>query len=93
MCERSGNTHLALTQEFLAYMLGVQRTSIGKIAHAMKRDGIIRYRRGKIEIIDFERLKASACECFLLIKEEYASFLNEKKPSHKSATRKTRASA
>jgi murein DD-endopeptidase MepM/ murein hydrolase activator NlpD len=36
MCERSGNNHLLLTQEFIAHMLGVQRTSIGLIANSIR---------------------------------------------------------
>ncbi len=90
MCERSGDRHLALTQEFLAYMLGVQRTSISEIASTMQREGIIKYRRGKIEVVDYERLKSRACECLQLIKVELEDFLTEKKSSPKSSTRQTR---
>lgn len=75
MCERSENTNLLLTQEFLASMLGVQRTSIGLIANALQEKGIIRYRRGKVEIINFERLKKSACECYLINKNEHRIFV------------------
>lgn len=71
MCERSGNRHLTLTQEFLAHMLGVQRTSIGLIATSLQASGIISYRRGRIEIVDYNRLVASACECFHIVKKEY----------------------
>lgn len=73
MAERSDDRHLKLTQEFLAHMLGVQRTSIGLIANSMQRAGIIRYSRGKIEITDFDRLKASACECFYIVENEFDS--------------------
>ena len=89
MAERSGNKHLALTQEFLAHMLGVQRTSIGLIANSMQKDGLISYRRGKVEIIDFERLRASACECFYVVKREYEEFLNDKKFQPMSDARQT----
>lgn len=71
MSERSGNRHLILTQEFLAHMLGVQRTSIGLIANSLQRAGIIRYSRGRVEIVDLDRLTASACECFFLVQKEY----------------------
>ncbi|HEX6127275.1 MAG TPA: Crp/Fnr family transcriptional regulator [Pyrinomonadaceae bacterium] len=77
MCERSGNTQLRLTQEFLANMLGVQRTSIGLIANSMQRTGSIRYARGRVEIIDLDRLRASACDCYQLVKDEYARFVRE----------------
>jgi CRP-like cAMP-binding protein len=78
MRERSGGKHLTLTQEFLSQMLGVQRTSIGMIAQSMQMAGIIRYRRGKIEIVDDERLKNAACECFHIVKEEQERFINDK---------------
>jgi CRP-like cAMP-binding protein len=78
MRERSGDKHLTLTQEFLSQMLGVQRTSIGMIAQSMQTQGIIRYRRGKIEIVDDDRLKRAACECFSIVKEEQEKFVNDK---------------
>lgn len=72
MCERSGRTDLRLTHEFLAHMLGVQRTSVSSIAVELQRSGIINYRRGHIEIVDFDRLRASACECYRIMAAEYA---------------------
>ena len=89
MCERSNDRHLTLTQEFLAYMLGVQRTSIGHIASSMKRDGIIKYHRGKIEVVNLNRLKAQACECLELINQELNEFTSENISSTKSTTRQT----
>ncbi len=77
MCERSGNRHLRVTQEFLAHMLGVQRTSIGLIANAMQKTGSISYARGRVEIIDLERLRGSACDCYRIVREESATFLAE----------------
>lgn len=79
MFERSGNKHLLLTQEFLAQMLGVQRTSIGLIANSLQEKGIIKYKRGKVEIVDYDKLKNSACECFSIIKEEQKNYLEDEK--------------
>ena len=81
MCERSGNKRLTLTQEFLAHMLGVQRTSIGLIAHTMQTNGIIRYSRGRLEVIDIARLRASACECYRIVNDEYERLY--KPPAHR----------
>lgn len=78
MCERSGNKRLLLTQEFLAHMLGVQRTSIGLIANSLQKNGIIRYRRGKVEIVNFDNLKNSTCECYAIIKDEQQKFIEDK---------------
>jgi CRP-like cAMP-binding protein len=58
-----GGTVLAVTQERIAELLGVRRTSICLIAHMMQTAGLIRTRRGQIEIIDETALRARACEC------------------------------
>lgn len=74
LCERSGRKDLRLTHEFLAHMLGVQRTSVGSIAVELQRAGIINYRRGVIEIVSFKRLKSAACECYRVMESEFAEF-------------------
>ena len=89
MSERSNNRHLTLTQEFIAHMLGVQRTSVGMIATTMQDDGLIRYRRGKVEILDFERLRNSACECYFVISNEMAEYASGKSSSEMSDARQT----
>jgi CRP-like cAMP-binding protein len=89
MCERSNNNHLVLTQEFLAHMLGVQRTSIGLIANSLQQKGFIRYSRGKIEILDPVSLKQRACECYFAVNDEYKKFLSDKNFGVMSDTRQT----
>ncbi|HVF29432.1 MAG TPA: Crp/Fnr family transcriptional regulator [Pyrinomonadaceae bacterium] len=79
MTERSNNRRLRLTQEFLAHMLGVQRTSIGPIANLLQRNGAIRYARGRVEIIDLDALRSMACDCYKIVAEEYEKFLVEDK--------------
>lgn len=88
MSERSGNTHLKVTQEFLAHMLGVQRTSIGLIANALQRTGSIKYSRGRVEILDLERLRMGACDCYKIVADEYRNFAAAATP-HMSDTRQT----
>ena len=62
--ERSGcDSRLPLTQEYLASMLGVQRTTVTPIAAMLQRRGLIRYSRGRIDILDSEGLDRAACEC------------------------------
>lgn len=58
-----GLTLLPLKQEFLAVMLGVQRTTVTAIAAQAQKEGLIRYRRGQVEIIDRPGLEQAACEC------------------------------
>lgn len=89
MCERSGNRRLRVTQEFLAHMLGVQRTSIGFIASELQRSGCIRYARGRVEILDLDRLRASACDCYRIIKDECELFLEDHRFSSMSDIRQT----
>lgn len=64
-----------LTQEFLSHMLGVPRTSVTMIAGALQKEELIRYSRGKISILDRQRLEAAACECYKLVKEEISHIL------------------
>jgi DNA-binding transcriptional regulator YhcF (GntR family) len=71
----SGSDDLPFTQEFLGEMLGVRRTSVTTVAHALQGAGIVEYSRGKIYIVDVERLKESACECYETVKEQYRSLV------------------
>ena len=75
MRQNSKSDIMQLTQEFLSHMLGVQRTSIGFVAGALQTAGIIRYSRGKLEILDIERLEECACECYHIVEEEYKKYL------------------
>jgi len=71
----SGSDHLPFTQEFLAEMLGVRRTSVTTVAHILQAGGIIQYSRGKILIVDVEALKECACECYETVKAQYQQLL------------------
>src|SRR3954470_13327976 len=58
----SGSDQLPFTQEFLAEMLGVRRTSVTTVARTFQEAGMIRYSRGRIEIRDLDGLREGACE-------------------------------
>ena len=62
--DRCESDEIPLTQEFLAEMLGVQRTSVTPIARNLQAAGLIKYRRGRIEIIDRAGLESKSCECY-----------------------------
>jgi CRP-like cAMP-binding protein len=64
-----------LTQEFLSLMLGVPRTSVTMIAGSLQKQGLIKYSRGKISILDRRRLEAASCECYGLVRAEIGTFL------------------
>lgn len=76
MRDNSKSDTMQLTQEFLSHMLGVQRTSIGFVAGTLQNAGIIRYRRGKLEILDIERLQECVCECYHIVEDEYNKYLH-----------------
>ena len=52
-----------LTQEYLAEMLGVRRSTVTVVAGTLQQAGLIYYRRGAITILDRRRLEATVCEC------------------------------
>jgi CRP-like cAMP-binding protein len=60
---------VAVTQELLAEMIGVRRTSVSAAAAFLQAEGIIKYRRGHIQIVDIERLKQSSCECYQTLRD------------------------
>jgi CRP-like cAMP-binding protein len=66
--DRNESDRLPLTQEFLSQMLGVRRTTLTLIARELQAAGLIRYRRGLIDILDRRGLEAKACECYAVIR-------------------------
>jgi CRP-like cAMP-binding protein len=64
-----GSEVVPLTQEHLAIMLGVQRTTITAVASGLQDRGVISYTRGKIRILDREALERCACECYEAIRK------------------------
>src|SRR3954468_15846803 len=71
----AGTDTLNFTQEYLAEMLGVQRTSVTVVAHTLQAAGLIKYTRGKIQILNMEGLQDGACECYSTVKRHYARLL------------------
>ena len=75
--DRISSNTVALTQEFLADMLGVQRTTVTAVARTLQEKGAIRYRRGVVDIIDRGVLEQLACECYGVIRKTYERLLPE----------------
>jgi CRP-like cAMP-binding protein len=73
--ELSRADNLPFTQEFLAEMLGVRRTSVSLTAHTLQQAGLIRYSRGNIQITNLEGLREIACECYTTVQEHYRVLL------------------
>lgn len=62
--DRVGRDDFELTHEFLSVMLGVRRASVTEAAEAIAARGAIRYRRGRVSIVDRSVLEAMVCECY-----------------------------
>jgi CRP-like cAMP-binding protein len=67
--DRVGSDEFRLTHEFLGHMLGVRRVGVTNAARALQKGKLIAYSRGKIRILDRQRLEAAACSCYALVKD------------------------
>src|SRR4051794_35903135 len=71
----TGSDDMQLTQEFLAQMLGVRRTSVTVVASTLQKAGFLKYRRGHIKLLDIPQIEAGACECYQTVKTHYERLL------------------
>jgi len=72
--DRMEGEELPLSQEYIAHMLGVQRTSVTIQAGKLQKAGLIRYTRGKIEILDEDKLERKACECYRIVRDHLSNY-------------------
>lgn len=72
-----GSNELPLTQDLLGQMLGTRRSSVSLAAGTLHRAGLISYRRGKVTVLDKERLEDAGCECYQLIKQHLGHWAAE----------------
>jgi CRP-like cAMP-binding protein len=75
--DRVDEDALPLTQEFLSQMLGVRRTTVTLVARQLEAAGVIRRRRGRIEIVDRKGLEEVACECYAIVRSQLTAALPE----------------
>jgi CRP-like cAMP-binding protein len=75
--DRIATDTITLTQEFLADMLGVQRTTVTAVARTLQDKGMIRYRRGVVDILDRNGLQALSCECYGVVRRTYQRLLGQ----------------
>ncbi len=73
VCDRLECSTLDITQEFLADMLGSQRTTVTMSAGALQRRGLIEHRHGRVTIVNREGLESAACDCYQVAKHLYAN--------------------
>ncbi|HEU0084946.1 MAG TPA: Crp/Fnr family transcriptional regulator [Bradyrhizobium sp.] len=73
--DRAGSDTVTLTQELLAEMLGVRRTSVTEVAGKMQNEGVITYSRGVIRILDRAGLERLSCECYQTLIDHEATLV------------------
>ena len=75
--DRIGSDEVSLTQEFLAHMLGTRRSSVTVAASILQTAGLIKYRRGQVNIVDRRGLEAAACECYRALVQQSSRWRDE----------------
>ncbi len=75
--DRTQSEVLHLTQEFLAEMLGAQRTTVTTVAGVLQRSGLIEYKQGVVRIRDRESLESSACDCYRIARRLYVNLYSK----------------
>lgn len=75
MSNGAESNELKLTHEFISKMLGVRRAGVTEAANDLQKAGLIRYSRGKITILNRQKLEAVSCSCYGIIKGEYGRLL------------------
>ncbi len=73
--DRAQADHFHLTHQFLADMLGVQRSAITIAAGLLKDKRLIRYSRGEITVLSRRGLEAASCECYAAVMADYAQLM------------------
>ena len=75
--DRLPSTTLSMTQEMIANMLGVRREGVTEAARRLQAAGLIRYTRGRIEVLDRPGLEKAVCECYAVVKLEFDRLLSD----------------
>jgi hypothetical protein len=73
--DRLRSSELVMTQELLSTILGVRRASVTEAAGLLQKDGLIRYERGRITVLDRFGLEGRTCECYAVVKKEHDRLL------------------
>jgi len=91
--DRVDSTEIKLTHEYLAMMLGTQRSGVTIAAGTLQNAGFIRYGHGVITIVDRSGLEGASCECYDVARQQFGGFLRSvrrlEQPVEAAATRRT----
>lgn len=77
--DRLTGDELVMTQELISNMLGVRREGVTEAARQLQAAGLIRYARGRITVLDRDRLEQRSCECYAVVKKEYDRLLPDER--------------
>ncbi len=75
--DRLATSEVRMTQERIAHLLGVRREGVTEAAGKLQRAGLIRYSRGRIEVLDRPGLEKAVCECYQVVKLEFDRLLSD----------------
>jgi CRP-like cAMP-binding protein len=76
--DRVGRSTFPLTQQFLSQMLALRRPTVSEIASRLQQQGLIRYSRGELTILDRRRLLRAGCPCYAIVKAEFDALIGER---------------
>jgi CRP-like cAMP-binding protein len=85
--DRADDPALPLTQDLMARMLAVRRTTVTLIAGQLQEAGLISYRRGHLHVLDRSRLEETACECYGTIRRRTDAIFDDHKTDRAFRTR------
>jgi CRP-like cAMP-binding protein len=89
--DRVGSDEFRITQDFLAQMLGSQRSTVTLSARLLQTAGLIRYHRGRVTIVDRDGLEEVSCECYGVIRALFDSRAPEQRRRSASRRRNVRS--
>jgi CRP-like cAMP-binding protein len=73
--DRVDGDSFELTHEFLAFMLGVRRAGVSVAMRTLQNDGLVRYNRGRVTIVDRHGLEGASCECYEVVRAHFDRLL------------------
>lgn len=86
MHDRAEGEDMTYTHEFLARMMGANRTSVTHAAQSLQNQGLIRYRRGMMQVVDRAGLETASCECYAIVKARFDAFLSPPAGVHQATS-------
>ncbi len=74
--DRAQSNTFHMTQEYMAFMLGVRRVGVTEAATLLQKRNLIEYQRGELDIVNGQELEAASCECYATAERVYRAYMN-----------------